>query len=1079
MGFKIIDGNPSGPDAPSSVATAGDVNGDGRPDLLFGAAALNAAYYIDGAQLPTIDAADGTQDELINLDSAVGIDRVYKFTGTQAGEVVHSAGDVDLDGRDEILISAREANAYDPNALVFYLINKGDFAAADAADGSADGQIDLAHVTAQPNSYKFVATPETGGFGFSLQPFVTSGNLDGDTRSDLLFGAGFNNRFDAGKGFLSISGSDIVGLDSADGTVDGLIDVTNVPVLPKSYFVRGDAVSGDAPNADLATVQSAGTGEVEILTVGEGTRDTDAAVFLTDPDAYAIVDVTDQTSVSSDGSGDGIIRVGRLYETTNGSYKLNIFDNATGEGFPTVSVASAGNTNSDGFDELLIGVSAFDEGGLDQGAVYLVDPRDLAGIDAADGTNGIIDVGNIATAPNSYKIIATEGARVRLGTSVTGVGDIDGDGFSDFLLGAPGDDSGGTNAGASYLVSSAGLAAADAADGARDGVVDIANVLSQPGSFKFIGEQLTHQSGSTVRSAGDLDGDGKADLLIVSPTSSTLPRIDPAAYVLFANELSQLDQIDGVQDSVITLSNAFGSHAPFNLTLSVASVRENTPVGTVLGRASAQTTASSNAATFSLVDTAGGLFSLDGANLVVNGPLDHEARDSHAITLRASNGAGHVDQVFSIRVSDVNEPISGITLSMSEIDENAAIGTLIGRVTIEDPDDGAVHFLEFLNSAGGLFTLGGADGRDLLLNGPLDFETAASHTITLTASDRDILISDRFDQSFTVNVRNVAEPGETRTPDAGSPGIAPAAPTAGDGPILTGAGGNNIALGDGSNTVQGLLQDFFGDQIAGFGTDDALIFQGSEVKRDQITVTQGSAIIAVDQNRDGIAEGAFTLAGDFTNGDFMAVTRGGNTSVTFETFLPTLTEGAQIDARLINGINNQAFLTGDGTTGFRVTLDAAKMGAAFSNTLGVYEVDASGNIVDARILADNVKTSLGSHIDITGIEAGHQLGFFIIQNGAAPASNWSETDSFVFTDGIGGAPATIASGPDTRLSVNGVDTGLQVFHSYNAQLNPDSAAHALSGVDLGGQSITIGFEDLIGGDNDFQDVVFSVSTFEI
>lgn len=302
--------------------------------------------------------------------------------------------------------------------------------------------------------------------------------------------------------------------------------------------------------------------------------------------------------------------------------------------------------------------------------------------------------------------------------------------------------------------------------------------------------------------------------------------------------------------------------------------------------------------------------------------------------------------------------------------------------------------------------------------------------------------------------------------------------TSGNDNLTTGSGPDMISLGGGSDTLRGALEDFFGDTVADFSTDDELIFTGSQIDRGAITVTQGSAILAVDSDGDGNANGSFTLQGDFSGGDFMAVVGGSDTTVTYETFLPTLQEGQAVDASLVNGINNQAFLTGDGSTGFQVTL--RDMGfAGYNNVVGVYEIDASGNIVDTRILFANANADKTAQATITGVEAGHQLGFFLVQDAANWAATLAAGDSLSFINSSGTA-GNIADGSNLSIAVNGVAVDEMVFHSFAASMNSDGVQHALSGVDAGGQSITVGFEDLTGGgDLDYEDVAFTISTFDI
>ena len=94
-----------------------------------------------------------------------------------------------------------------------------------------------------------------------------------------------------------------------------------------------------------------------------------------------------------------------------------------------------------------------------------------------------------------------EGAADNSGRVVAGAGDVNGDGFDDLLISAPGDDDGGQDAGQTYLVF--GKAAGWAMD------MDLANA-----DASFWGENAADSSGSTIAGAGDVNGDGYDDILI-------------------------------------------------------------------------------------------------------------------------------------------------------------------------------------------------------------------------------------------------------------------------------------------------------------------------------------------------------------------------------------------------------------------------------------------------------------------------------------------------------------------------------------------------------------------------------------
>jgi hypothetical protein len=94
----------------------------------------------------------------------------------------------------------------------------------------------------------------------------------------------------------------------------------------------------------------------------------------------------------------------------------------------------------------------------------------------------------------SYQFIGTE-AGDYAGFAVAAAGDVDNDGLADLIIGAVEADGGGNGSGEAYLISGADLAAADAADGSTDGVIDL-DFITDPdfdrtgaGSYQFIGTE--------------------------------------------------------------------------------------------------------------------------------------------------------------------------------------------------------------------------------------------------------------------------------------------------------------------------------------------------------------------------------------------------------------------------------------------------------------------------------------------------------------------------------------------------------------------------------------------------------------
>ncbi len=147
-------------------------------------------------------------------------------------------------------------------------------------------------------------------------------------------------------------------------------------------------------------------------------------------------------------------------------------------------VAPAGDTDGDGLDDMLLGVDDSSSGGA--GIVYLV----------RGPVAGPVDLETVAAAA-----LVGETPGDGAGASIAGGGDVDGDGVPDLLIGAPSADAGGADAGAAYLVL-----------GPAEGDLDLSDA-----DARLTGEAADDQAGTALAFAGDVDGDGHADLLVGAP----------------------------------------------------------------------------------------------------------------------------------------------------------------------------------------------------------------------------------------------------------------------------------------------------------------------------------------------------------------------------------------------------------------------------------------------------------------------------------------------------------------------------------------------------------------------------------
>ncbi len=411
------------------VGAVEDLTGDGLPDLLIGTPFLAGSGSNSGGVYLVAGSTRGTVD-VVSVDTAL---RYGEAASDQVGYAIAS-GDFDADGTPDLLLGAYANDRGGTTAGAAFIV-----------EGPVTGSSSLSGATA-------ILTGESAGdeAGYTV---ANAGLADGDFREEPLIGAPHDDDggADAGAVYMftrAMSGAS--SLATADGKLMGESAGDKLGYgLAGAFDFDGDGFDDTIVGAPLEDSGGSSAGSAYVVS------GTFYGILFVDSAAEAVlrgeaagdnagIDVSGLGDFDGDGRDDIVVGASggdRAYVVRGGTSGTVSLSSATlrmdSTGLGERCVQQAGDIDADGLVDVLVGAPF-----VGNGTTYLV-------LGGASGT--------ILLSTGADAVLTGETGGDYAGMGATGVGDVDGDGFGDLLLGAYGYDGGAEASGAAYLVLGGGI----------------------------------------------------------------------------------------------------------------------------------------------------------------------------------------------------------------------------------------------------------------------------------------------------------------------------------------------------------------------------------------------------------------------------------------------------------------------------------------------------------------------------------------------------------------------------------------------------------------------------------------------
>ena len=483
-----------------AVSSAGDINNDGLADILVGARDANSGRGLVAVVFGSSNGFAGDNEDFdgrltaFDLDGSNGF-RITSSSTRDLGASVSNAGDVNNDGIDDFIIGASNTNDDRGDSYVIF----GRESLEDVELNELDGS----------NGFKVDGIAAGDFFGFDV---TDAGDLNNDGIADVAISAPFTDA----EGSANAGATYVI--FGRDGSFPDDLDLANLDGT--NGFTINGADSGDLIGESISSAGDLNGDGIDDLLIGSrfsdpGDRNNAGTTYVLFGRDGGFTTEVDLSSLGSDGI------------TISGISAVD----ASG-----TSVASLGDINDDGFNDIGIGAPLRDSGAENAGQGYVIFGQE-SGFDA-----GFLRLSNLDGSDG----FAINGIAVddQLGTDISGVGDVNNDGFNDFAVSAVGADN---EAGTSYVVYGQ--------DSAFESTLNVSDLNINTG-FEIDGVVETNRSGESISGAGDFNGDGIDDLLVGAPqvSLSEQGRNVGQAYVLFGR-IENLGDVN--DDGAYTTEDAY------------------------------------------------------------------------------------------------------------------------------------------------------------------------------------------------------------------------------------------------------------------------------------------------------------------------------------------------------------------------------------------------------------------------------------------------------------------------------------------------------------------------------------------